>query len=260
MKLDYPNTIEIANWFKTKGVKPSPCTKVAFNIYKDLQYKGKIVDSLSARDKEYVIKRQIDYIQKSIVNIMYEENGRSAKGLRCGYVYAISNPAWPDFVKIGCAVDVYDRLQTYQTSSPLRDYELIAYAFTEDRLKLESRLHSMYDSSNEWVKISQEEARVLVNSQVTYPEKDIQEFCMNELLRVAGSTEAVTLELSPKLKIRATLLCAAPAISKYFDISFVDLVKSIKSSGSIDFHRGRARFIPLDMKFGVLPNGSVVLI
>ena len=99
-----------------------------------------------------------------------------------------------------------------------------------------------------------------MNSQVIYPEKDIQEFCMNEVLRVAGSTEVVTLELSPKLKIRATLLCAASAISRYFDISFVDLVKSIKSSGSIDFHRGCVRFIPLDMKFRVLPSGSVVLI
>lgn len=260
MKLDYPNTIEIANWFKSKGIKPSPCTKVAFDIYKDMQYKGKITESMSIRDREYVIKRQIDYIQKSVVNIMYEENGRSAKGLRCGYVYAISNPAWPDFVKIGCAVDVYDRLQTYQTSSPLRDYRLIAYAFTEDRLELESKLHSMCDSSNEWVKMSQEDARVLVNSQVTYPEKDIQRFCMNEVLRVAGSTEVVTLELSPKLKIRATLLCAASAISKYFDISFVDLVRRIKSAGSIDFHRGCVRFIPLGMRFKVLPNGSVVLI
>lgn len=260
MKLDYPNTLEIANWFKVRGDKPSPCTKVAFEIYKDIQYKGKITESLSAKDREYVIKLQIDYIQKSIVNIMYEENGRVAKGLRCGYVYAISNPAWPDFVKIGCAIDVYDRLKTYQTSSPLRDYRLIAYAFTEDRLGLESKLHSMYEGNNEWVRISQEDAKILVNSQVIYPDKEIQGFCMTEVLRVAGSTPGVAKEQSHKLKVRSTLLCAASAISRYFDVGFEELVKYIKSSGSIDLHRGYVRFLPLNMKFEVLPGGFVVLI
>ncbi|MGL4519205.1 MAG: GIY-YIG nuclease family protein [Phocaeicola sp.] len=48
-------------------------------------------------------------------------------------MYAISNPAWPGFIKIGKSVDVFDRLNNYQTSSPLRDYTLIGYAFVLDR-------------------------------------------------------------------------------------------------------------------------------
>jgi len=40
-----------------------------------------------------------------------------------GYVYVITNPAWPDWVKIGMAIDAEDRLNGYQTSSPMRDYE-----------------------------------------------------------------------------------------------------------------------------------------
>ncbi|MEK9820466.1 MAG: hypothetical protein VW443_12860, partial [Pseudomonadales bacterium] len=36
-----------------------------------------------------------------------------------GYVYAIRNKAWPEWVKIGKAIDAQDRLNGYQTSSPM---------------------------------------------------------------------------------------------------------------------------------------------
>ncbi len=35
-----------------------------------------------------------------------------------GQVYAITNPNFPDWVKIGMAIDAEDRLNNYQTSSP----------------------------------------------------------------------------------------------------------------------------------------------
>ena len=59
-----------------------------------------------------------------------------------GYVYAISNPAWPDWIKIGMAIDAEDRLNGYQTSSPMRDYELIHSVYFDDRNKAERLLEA----------------------------------------------------------------------------------------------------------------------
>lgn len=62
---------------------------------------------------------------------------------KSGYVYAIRNPAWPDWVKIGKAVDAEDRLSSYQTSSPMRDYKLIHSVHFEDRNKAETKAHKI---------------------------------------------------------------------------------------------------------------------
>ena len=43
-----------------------------------------------------------------------------------GEVYIIVNTAWPEWVKVGKAVNSDDRLNGYQTSSPFRDYKVIA--------------------------------------------------------------------------------------------------------------------------------------
>ena len=58
-----------------------------------------------------------------------------------GYVYVITNPAWSDWVKIGMAIDAEDRLNGYQTSSPMRDYELVHAISTPDRARAERVAH-----------------------------------------------------------------------------------------------------------------------
>jgi len=80
-----------------------------------------------------------------------------------GYVYVISNPAWPEWVKVGMAIDANDRCSSYQTSSPLRDYVLHCAVSSEDRRKDESMAHKLLDviSSDrrgEWFKVSVEKA------------------------------------------------------------------------------------------------------
>lgn len=50
-----------------------------------------------------------------------------------GQVYIISNPAWPNWHKIGKAVYSEDRLNNYQTSSPYRDYVLEYRCIFNDR-------------------------------------------------------------------------------------------------------------------------------
>jgi len=82
---------------------------------------------------------------------------------KAGYVYVITNAAWPAWVKVGMAVDADDRLSSYQTSSPFRDYELQYSVYCKDRRKLESKAHKAVgsiasDRNNEWFKASVEDA------------------------------------------------------------------------------------------------------
>ena len=75
-----------------------------------------------------------------------------------GYVYVISNPAWPDWVKVGMAIDADDRCSSYQTSSPHRDYVLHCAISSDDRRKDESKAHKVlekiaYSRRGEWFKI-----------------------------------------------------------------------------------------------------------
>ena len=66
-----------------------------------------------------------------------------------GQVYIIVNPAFPSWCKIGMAVDAEDRLKQYQTSSPYRDYKLIAMYDTSDRRKAEKFAHDLLAKSHE---------------------------------------------------------------------------------------------------------------
>ena len=74
------------------------------------------------------------------------ENYETAKE---GQVYIIVNPAFPSWCKIGMAVDAEDRLKQYQTSSPYRDYKLIATYNTSDRRKAEKFAHDLLAKSHE---------------------------------------------------------------------------------------------------------------
>jgi len=80
-----------------------------------------------------------------------------------GYVYAITNPAWEGWVKIGMAIDADDRCKSYQTSSPLRDYKLEHCTYFKDRRKAEQQAHEKAEKiaeeyGSEWFKIPVDEA------------------------------------------------------------------------------------------------------
>ena len=84
------------------------------------------------------------------------------KKVKEGYVYAIVNPAWPDWIKIGMAIDADDRLNGYQTSSPMRDYALVYSVFSNNRSKDERKAHKLAgkiaERRGEWFKIPQDKA------------------------------------------------------------------------------------------------------
>jgi|TARA_R100001015_G_C4625586_1_gene184188 hypothetical protein len=81
-----------------------------------------------------------------------------------GEVYAIVNSAWPEWVKVGKAVSSEDRLNGYQTSSPFRDYKIIAAIKVDNRHKSEIEMHSMFEKQanerkGEWFNISLEKTK-----------------------------------------------------------------------------------------------------
>jgi len=85
-----------------------------------------------------------------------------------GHVYAITNPAWPEWIKIGKAIDAEDRLSSYQTSSPMRNYKLVHFVYFEDRNVAEKKAHLLAATrtmhpwnkhdNGEWFKLTDAEA------------------------------------------------------------------------------------------------------
>ena len=88
-----------------------------------------------------------------------------------GDVYVITNSAWPDWVKVGKASIAEDRLNGYQTSSPFRDYKIVAKLATEDRHTKEREMHKIFEHfakerKGEWFKIDTVTAIKLFNYQI----------------------------------------------------------------------------------------------
>ena len=85
-----------------------------------------------------------------------------------GEVYAIVNPAFPEWVKVGKAVNAEDRCNGYQTSSPFRDYKIIARLSTDNRHDKENEMHKVFthfadDRKGEWFKIDNLKAVKIFN-------------------------------------------------------------------------------------------------
>lgn len=83
-----------------------------------------------------------------------------------GDVYIITNPAWPEWVKVGKAVEANDRLNNYQTSSPHRDYVIYDSFDVKDRSEAESKSHELlqkhFERQNEWFKCDPEQAKEVI--------------------------------------------------------------------------------------------------
>jgi predicted GIY-YIG superfamily endonuclease len=90
---------------------------------------------------------------------------------KSGYLYIIQNPAWENWLKIGITDNLEKRLQTYQTSSPYRDYKLIyslyhpEYKEAEKKIK-ESMRPFAKNTKNEWFEVDFGVARVRLEEQL----------------------------------------------------------------------------------------------
>lgn len=86
-----------------------------------------------------------------------------------GYVYIITNKAWPDWIKIGMAIDAQDRCNSYQTSSPFRDYVLEHFVHTDYRREAEKEAHTKAaklasETNGEWFKLDVETAKQILDN------------------------------------------------------------------------------------------------
>jgi hypothetical protein len=91
---------------------------------------------------------------------------------KSGDVYVISNDTWPEWVKIGKAVDANDRVNNYQTSSPLRNYKLVHAVHFDNRHKAERKAHISAalktkqpwnkPDNGEWFRLTHDEAIQIV--------------------------------------------------------------------------------------------------
>ena len=91
------------------------------------------------------------------------------ESIKEGYVYAITNPAWPEWVKIGMAIDAEDRCNGYQTSSPFRDYKVEHVVVTNNRRAAEAEAHKLAtkiakEVRGEWFKLDIEQAKTILNN------------------------------------------------------------------------------------------------
>lgn len=75
-----------------------------------------------------------------------------------GYLYLITNSAWPGWIKVGTTKNINSRIKTYQTGSPFRDYTVVYSVKHPDYLKAERNIKKQmkYFASeirNEWFRV-----------------------------------------------------------------------------------------------------------
>lgn len=75
-----------------------------------------------------------------------------------GYLYLITNSAWPGWIKVGTTKNIKHRVRSYQTGSPFRDYQVVYSVKHPDYLLAEKRIRQQMeyfasDIRNEWFKV-----------------------------------------------------------------------------------------------------------
>ena len=130
--------------------------KNPYQNQQNLYINGKYI---SRKDPRYKIFKPGHY--KNINDAIFEQS--EASNIKEGYVYVITNKAWPDWVKIGMAIDAEDRCNGYQTSSPHRDYILEHSVHSNDRRKAEQQAHTRAtklasETNGEWFKLTVQQA------------------------------------------------------------------------------------------------------
>ena len=93
--------------------------------------------------------------RKYVAQLLKLNNETKYAAAKEGHVYIITNPAWPNWFKVGSSLDAVNRRNSYQTSSPKRDYKLEYKKYFNKRRSAESRIHialSGLERSGEWFK------------------------------------------------------------------------------------------------------------
>lgn len=83
------------------------------------------------------------------------ERGATTATCKEGLVYLLTNPAWPEHLKVGMTTDLDKRVAVYQTYDPFRQYKVKHYEFVFDRRLAEKQIlihHKLNIEKGEWLK------------------------------------------------------------------------------------------------------------
>jgi hypothetical protein len=111
-------------------------------------------------ERQKVVDPDLERIRRENADILAGLGNKQTR-TREGFVYAITNPAFPGYVKIGRALDPEDRLASFQTGDPLRRYKLEGYRYSKDRYAAEQSVHSALKpwwAGGEWFLVSVKDA------------------------------------------------------------------------------------------------------
>lgn len=220
MNTTHENIKLIENYIIQNNIDVDIDINCVFNIYKELYLKNDTLgDSLRARIKNITFR--CEFIARDLLKILYTKNGRSATGLKQGFVYIISNPAWNEYLKIGSTIDVYDRLNTYQTSSPLRDYKLEAYILVQNKLQYEKDIHIKYNATGEWIKYNPEIISQFKKDKQKFLNQ-IEEFCVMTMMNEYGSSNRVLLNNSSRGMIRELWKISRHVIGRNLETDYLN--------------------------------------
>ena len=162
-------SLDATNWmasFKKRNQRIcKACYRSKFNSKNGPQRLYINGEYIPKRDPRHKVFKPGNY--KNINDAVFSQS--SINQIQEGYVYVMTNKAWPDWVKIGMAIDAEDRLNGYQTSSPHRDYVLEHYVASNDRRKSEKEAHTRAlplstDTKGEWFKLSVEQAITILDN------------------------------------------------------------------------------------------------
>ena len=88
-----------------------------------------------------------------------------------GYLYIVTNEAFPKWVKVGTTQNLTERLHTYQTGDPFRRYRMVyslwhvEYKEAEKRIK-EVMKHFALATKGEWYEVDLEMAKSRLEEQL----------------------------------------------------------------------------------------------
>tara|TARA_Y100000310_G_scaffold51313_1_gene47307 strand:- start:348 stop:926 length:579 start_codon:yes stop_codon:yes gene_type:complete len=160
-----------AKWNYRKDPKCSTCDRILVKDQEDANYNWRPArvarhtymcnPCSNIERRHYRLKKQIHGYQKEYVARFNQ--------IKQGFVYVLTNPAWKGWIKVGMAVDADDRCNSYQTSSPHRDYEIQHKRFFKNRKLAESKAHDILsdiakERNGEWFKMDMRNAQQAIDN------------------------------------------------------------------------------------------------
>lgn len=83
-----------------------------------------------------------------------------------GFLYVMTNPAWPYYSKVGRTTNLLSRYRSYQTASPYRDFLLYYYRYFQNIWAVERHFFQTFkqcERRGEWLALHPDDACLLID-------------------------------------------------------------------------------------------------